>query len=131
VGAGLDHAAGDAGMVLDAKAKAQYRGRLEELREELEEAERLNDRGRVERAREEIEVLGGELASAVGLGGRDRKAASAVERARANVTVAIKLALQKIAENHPSLGHHLSTTIKTGTFCSYVPNPKHPVSWEL
>ncbi len=130
-GAGLDHAASDAGAVLDAKARAQYRGRLEELKEELEEAERLNDRGRSERAREEIEIIGGELASAVGLGGRDRKAASAVERARANVTVAIKLALQKIAESHPSLGHHLSTTIKTGTFCCYVPNPKHPVSWEL
>jgi len=33
---------GDAGMILDAEAKAQYRRRLDDLRAELEEAERFN-----------------------------------------------------------------------------------------
>src|SRR5262249_23309725 len=42
---------GDAGEVLDAQAKAAYRRRLGELREELEDAERCNDLGRIERLR--------------------------------------------------------------------------------
>ncbi|MFT3835597.1 MAG: AAA family ATPase [Myxococcaceae bacterium] len=41
----------DGGVLLDQQAKQEYRARLEELKEELEEAERFNDRGRAERAR--------------------------------------------------------------------------------
>ena len=40
---------GHAGTILDARAHAAYRARLAELREELAEAEGLNDLGRVER----------------------------------------------------------------------------------
>jgi hypothetical protein len=36
---------GDAGPILDARAKSDYRRRLGELRSELEEAQRLNDPG--------------------------------------------------------------------------------------
>jgi non-specific serine/threonine protein kinase len=122
---------GDAGEILDPRAKAQYRRRLEDLREALEEAERFNDRERAARARAEIEFLSQELASAVGLGGRDRKAASAVERARLNVTLAIRAALRRIAEHSPSLGRHLQTTLRTGKFCSYTPDPRVPISWIL
>jgi eukaryotic-like serine/threonine-protein kinase len=120
---------GDAGEILDAQAKAQYGRRLEDLRESLAEAERFNDQERAARARAEIELLSHELASAVGLGGRDRKAASAVERARLNVTLAIKAALRRIAENSPSFGQHLQTTLRTGKFCSYTPDPRVPISW--
>src|SRR6185503_13444513 len=77
---------GDAGVILDAQAKAEYRERLEDLREEADEAERFNDPERARRAREEIEFLSEELSRATGLGGRDRKAASTAERARLNVT---------------------------------------------
>ncbi len=75
-------ALGDAGEVLDARAKSEYAARLRDLRGELEEATRFNDTGRSARLAEEIDALTRELASAVGLGGRDRKAASAAERAR-------------------------------------------------
>ena len=30
-----------------------------------------------------------------------------------------------------TLWRHLAVTIKTGTFCSYVPDPELAVSWEL
>ena len=63
----------DAGPVLDASAKAEYKRRLDELRRDLEEAERFNDLTRAERARSEMNALAEQLASAVGLGGRDRK----------------------------------------------------------
>ena len=56
---------------------------------------------------------------------------SAAERARLNVTKSIKAALSKIGKNHPALGHYLATSIRTGTFCSYTPDPTHPISWTL
>ena len=52
---GLDHGAGDAGPVLDARAKADYKQRLDALEEEISEAESFGDLGRANRAHEEIE----------------------------------------------------------------------------
>jgi hypothetical protein len=112
--------------ILDAPAKAAYRERLAELRDELDEAERHNDPGRADRAREEIDALTEQLAGAVGLGGRDRQAASSSERARSTVTKAVKAALNRIADHHSPLGRHLSTSIKTGTFCTYAPDEPFP-----
>jgi hypothetical protein len=123
-------ALGHAGEILDPQAKAAYRRRLGEIEEDLSEAEALGDADRAERARTEREFLTAELAAAVGLGGRDRLAASASERARVNVTRAIKSALGRIQQHSPSLGRHLSTTIRTGTFCSYEPDPRLPVTWQ-
>jgi hypothetical protein len=122
---------GDAGEILDAQAKSAYRDRVEDLREELQEAETFNDTGRATKARQEIEVLTAELARGVGLGGRDRRAASAAERARQRVAKAVRVALKRIAEHDPSLGRNLSRMIKTGIFCSYVPDPDAPISWIL
>jgi hypothetical protein len=122
---------GDAGARLDPEAKAAYRDRLEELRSELEEAKAFNDTERAVRAHQEIEFLTDELAAAVGLGGRDRKAASSAERARLSVTRAIRSALARIAEQSPDLGRHFAATIRTGTFCSYNPDPRVPMDWEL
>jgi tetratricopeptide (TPR) repeat protein len=122
---------GDAGAMLDPDAKEAYRGRLEDLREELAQAEEWGDPERASRAREEIEFLGKELAGAVGLGGRDRKAASVSERARVNVTRAIRSAVQRVAENDPELARHLDTAIRTGTFCSYEPDPHAGLRWTL
>ena len=130
--AGLEVAGpGDAGEMLDATAKAQYKQRLEDLREELEEAESFNDPERAARAKQEIEFLAHELSAAVGLGGRDRKAASDSERARVNVTRAIRAAVDRIAEHSPALGKHFEATIRTGTFCAYTPDPRMPASWRL
>jgi len=122
---------GDAGEVLDAEAKAAYRLRVTELEEELEEARSWNDPEREARAREELDFLARELAGAVGLGGRDRVAASASERARVNVTRAIRAAVTRIREHSPALGRHLDVTLRTGTFCSYVPDPRAPSDWRL
>lgn len=123
--------AGDAGELLDASAKAAYRERVTELREDLEEAERFHDVERAARAREELEFIGQELARAVGLGGRDRKAGSAAERARVNVTRAIRGAVKAIAEHDARLGHHLERSIRTGVFCAYEPGPAGPDTWRV
>jgi hypothetical protein len=72
-----------------------------------------------------------ELSAALGLGGRDRAAASASERARVSVTRAIRSALDRIGRQDPTLGDHFEATIRTGTFCSYVPDPRIPITWRL
>jgi hypothetical protein len=121
---------GDAGVLLDATAKAAYQARLAELGAELEEAEAGNDPARATRARAERDFLVAELARAVGLGGRDRRAASHAERARLNATRAIRAAMANLARVHPSLGRHLAATIRTGRYCSYTPDPRTPIAWE-
>jgi non-specific serine/threonine protein kinase len=73
-----------------------------------------------------MEAIAEQLAAAVGLGGRDRQAASSSERARSTVTKAVKAALNRIADHHAPLGRHLTTSIKTGTFCSYAPDEPSP-----
>jgi tetratricopeptide (TPR) repeat protein len=122
---------GDAGALLDAEAKAAYKARLDELQSELDEAQAFNDFARAEKAQQERDFLVGELARAVGLGGRDRRAASHAERARLNVTRAIRAAMVSLARAHPSLGRHLDATIRTGRYCSYTPDPRTPVAWQL
>lgn len=122
---------GDAGEVLDPLAKQQYRQRLKDLHDELQEAEAFNDPERAAHYRQEIDALTEQLAGGVGLGGRDRKAASQVERARVSVTKAIKESLKRIADQHPVLGGHLRSAVRTGTFCSYQPDPSAPVDWDL
>jgi DNA-binding response OmpR family regulator len=122
---------GDAGTVLDPQAKAAYKRRLDELQAEVAEAQRWHDLARATTAQAEIEFLTAELTAAVGLGGRDRRVASSAERARLMVTKAIRAALHKLRDNHPALGHHLATSITTGTFCTYTPDPAAPLSWQL
>jgi tetratricopeptide (TPR) repeat protein len=121
---------GDAGALLDAQAKAAYQARLVELRAELEEAEGFSDPVRATQARQEMDFLVGELARAVGLGGRDRRAASHAERARLNATRAIRAAVANLARQNPALGRHLAATIRTGRYCSYTPDPRAPIAWE-
>ena len=121
---------GDAGALLDATAKAAYQARLGELGAELEEAEADNDPTRAARARAEREFLVAELARAVGLGGRDRRAAAHAERARLNVTRAIRTALVNLTRVHPALGRHLAATVRTGRYCSYTPDPRTPIAWQ-
>ena len=122
---------GDAGPILDERAKAAYKRRLFELREEFEQAKNAGDLDRAARIEEEVDFLTEELSRAIGLGGRDRRAASSAERARLNVTKAIKSVLTKIAQHNDELGRHLSVTIRTGTFCSYKPDPRSPILWKL
>jgi tetratricopeptide (TPR) repeat protein len=122
---------GDAGAILDPTAKAAYRNRLVELEADIDEAQARGDADAAERARTEREFLVRELASAVGLGGRDRVAASASERARVNVTRAVRAALVRISEQAPSLGRHLAATVRTGTYCAYVPDPRQPTVWRV
>jgi hypothetical protein len=121
----------DLGPVLDRRAKEEYRGRLEELQSELEEAQRFGDEERAARLEEDIDALVEELARAAGLGGRDRPLSSPAERARVNVTKSIRTAIRLIEKDSPRLADHLTASIRTGRFCSYAPPGEAPPRWAL
>ena len=115
---GGDHGAAAAGMTA-------YRARALDLREELDEAQAFNDPERVSRAREQLEAL------AVAVAQADLSTSAAGERARINVTRAIKAAVRRIAALEPELGHLLRGTVRTGTSCAYEPDPGVPLEWEV
>ena len=120
---------GDAGEMLDARAKDAYRRRLAEIDDDIEQARAAGDGEREAQADAERDFLVRELSRAVGLGGRDRRAASASERARVGVTRAVRQAITRIGAHHPRLREHLTGTIRTGTYCGYFPDPRAPTRW--
>lgn len=130
VGAGSADPGGP-GPLLDEQAKSAYRQRARELQHEIDEAQAWNDPERAARAEVELEALTRELAAGVGLGGRDRKGATAAERARVSVRKAIAASVAQIRERDQDLGLLLTTTVRTGTYCRYTPDPRLPVIWEL
>ena len=117
--------------VLDERARALYKERLLELERDLEKARSFGDGEKVARIEEERDFLIRELAGAMGLGGRPRTSGSAAERARVNVTRAIRASLSRIRRESPGLADHLEATIHTGTFCSYTPDPRSLPIWKF
>lgn len=126
------HVGGPAGLpILDDEARDAYRRRLADVDDDIEEANRMNDPARAELAARDRDFLIAELARDAGLGGRHRTTADDTERARTAVTRAINYSLARLAEHVPTLSEHLNTCVRTGTYCSYVPDPFRPVVWEL
>jgi hypothetical protein len=116
---------------MDARAKEVYRARIEDLRGELEEARSFNDEERAAAVEEELDALVREIARATGLGGRSRTAsASPAERARVNVTKAIRTAIKLTERESPALAEHLRASVRTGRFCSYAPPGQAPPRWQ-
>jgi len=105
--------------ILDARALAEFRRRLAELDDDLAEAEQWNDTERASRARTERDFLLRELASATGIHGRPRRLGSQSERARVNVTRAIRSAIDRIRIHNPAAAAYLDQAVRTGTYCSY------------
>jgi hypothetical protein len=117
--AGASRERGAGAQLVDQRARAT------DLREELSEAQAFNDPERVSRAREQLEALAGDVVAAAAA------TTAAAERARINVTRAIKAAVRRIAEHEPELGHLLRATVRTGSKCAYEPDPGVPLDWEI
>jgi tetratricopeptide (TPR) repeat protein len=115
--------------VLDQRARGEFRRRLADLEDEIDEGDAWSDPDRAARARRERDALVDELAAAAGLGGQARRLGDQSERARKAVTARIRDAIGRIERVHPALGAHLRASITTGTWCSY--SPASPTSWEL
>jgi hypothetical protein len=120
-----------AGPALDAAAKRAYRSRIAALDEEIAEAVSRGDEQRAARARGERDFVNRELQRAVGMGGRDRESGSHAERARVNVTRAIRSAVKRIAGYDADLGAELEDAVRTGAYCAYEPDPRRPRRWRI
>ena len=120
---------GDAGPLLDGRARSEYRRRVEQLRSEIDDAFAADQPERAEAAQAELDVLVRQLAQAFGLGGRDRRAASAAERARLDVTHALRAATARLEEALPETARALDRRLRTGLYCAYEPaaDDDHPV----
>jgi tetratricopeptide (TPR) repeat protein len=122
---------GDAGELVDAKARTAYRHRIEALRAEIDDAFDAGAEERAETLQAELDELVAHLAQAFGLGGRSRRASSTVERARLNVTRAIRAATARVAEALPEAGPILDLRLRTGIYCAYEPEDTDEVRWSV
>jgi hypothetical protein len=104
----------------DARARRDYKQRLDDLQQEIAEAEQAGDLGRVERSSAERERLTAELARAFGLGGTARPTGSAAERARVNVQRRLRDVIARVSELDAELGCYLERAIVTGTYCRFL-----------
>jgi hypothetical protein len=127
---GIDRRAlGDAGTVLDAQARLAYRHRIEGLRAAADDALASDQLETAEACQAELDQLVSQLARAYGLGGRDRRSASVAERARLNVTRALRSAIAKLIDTVPEAGAVLDRRVRTGLYCVYAPVADDEVRW--
>ena len=112
---------GDAGPMLDREALRQYRQRLAELDDELDDAALSATPSGTAKRSAERDALIAELKRATGLGGRPRRSGSPAEKARLNVTRTIRHAITDLSTTVPELAAHLDESIVTGVSCCYEP----------
>jgi hypothetical protein len=118
---------GDTGPVLDREALRQYRRRLADLDDELDDAVVHGDAEREAKRSAERDALIAELKRATGLGGRPRRSGSPAEKARLNVTRTIRHAITDLSTKVPELAEHLDESIVTGVSCCY--EPRTNIAW--
>ena len=119
---------GSSGELIDDDARRAYGGRLQEIKEEIEDARAEFDHARTERLESEAEAIQKELKTTTGFGGRARISGD-VENARTAVTNAISRALELIRKHHPELGTHLTKSTSTGLACRYTSEPG--IQWTI
>ena len=106
--------------VTDGRALTEYRRRLAELDEELDEAAARHDAG----TRARLEGERGELLAELGRVTARRSGSRLfsnypAERARKAVAARIRDAIRRLESDLPALASHLDATIVTGTYCRY------------
>jgi tetratricopeptide (TPR) repeat protein len=115
--------------VLDERAKAAFKSRLDQLAREIDDADATGGFERAKTLQSEHDALIHELAAAAGIGGRDRRLGDETERARKTVSARVRDALSKIERLHPELAAHLRGALRMGTVCSY--SPAEPTTWKV
>ncbi|MFS4445421.1 tetratricopeptide repeat protein [Maribacter sp. 2307UL18-2] len=113
--------------LIDQKAKRGYKRKILHLQEDIAEADALNNYEELAKLQDEYDSILEHLSKSTGLAGKSRKSSVQVDKARSAVTWRIRSSIKKLGEVHPALAKHLTTSIKTGTFCSY--RPENPTDW--
>jgi hypothetical protein len=114
-------------LLIDRTARSAYRQGVEALRAEIDDA--LSAGNDTAALQDELDHLVAQLAQAFGLGGRSRRASSAAERARLNVTRALRSATARVADALPEPGRTLDRRLRTGIYCVYQPAASDEIRW--
>jgi pimeloyl-ACP methyl ester carboxylesterase len=128
-GVGLSTSRGGFDPIVDEAAREQYRRRLHELDEQIDDADANGDGERSAAAIAEREALVAGLSRVYGVGGQVRRSPDHIERARKAVTRRMRDAISRIEQSHPTLGTHLQAAVHTGVFCSY--SPEREITWRV
>jgi hypothetical protein len=129
-GAGAPRVEASTQTVLDETAVQQYRQRLVDLEDDLDEADRHRNTARAERLTVERDALVDELTKAFGLTRQGRRLGSDPdERLRKAVSARVKASIERLEELHPDLGRHLRASVRTGFWCVYA--PERALSWTV
>lgn len=126
VGRGFNFSMG-AGPVLDQGTRQQCWERLQEIEEELREANASQSMAKCIGLQEEKDYLVRELKAAVGYHGREVELSSEVKKARDKVRNAITRAIAKIGKKDSALARHLQNSIKFQPVFAY--SPEVPTNW--
>jgi hypothetical protein len=110
----------------DARARREYRDRLDDLRAELDDADRCCDQGRSVRLRAEIDLLVSQLTRRFTVHAHSRGPA---DTARKAVTKVLRTQIGKLLDEHPLLGEHLRDSVRMGIVCVY--RPRTPTTWDV
>jgi hypothetical protein len=110
--------------VLDERARLAYRRRIEELQQDVDEAEADADSERAARARLELDRFVEELARTTGFAGRPRTFGDEAERARVSVNKALKRALQQLLQSDREIGEYIAVRLVTGLRCTLHREPR-------
>ena len=119
---------GDSFELLDEKAKATLKLRIEQLNDQIEEAEQFDDMEKQEKLEAEKDQIVARLSADMGLGGKSRLSNSPIEKTRKSVEKRISADIKKLQETFPEFAEHLQS-IQTGTMCQYKPVPD--LFWEV
>ena len=120
---------GDAGIVADRNAVAQYRGRYKELVVEKADAEENSDHERIDEIEDELSEIAAYITGAVGRGGKLRKTGDKRKNVRDAFRNAINRAITQIAKYDKPLAEHLKKSIKHGNEAVY--RPEIAITWEV
>lgn len=128
--------AGDSDLpILDDQAKAEYKRKLEQLKEEIDTATKLGEDNKVEELRRDFAMIAEQIQAATGLGGRDRQLgpSPAAKKAFESVGKAITRAYERM-EKGPrpliKLVTHLSANIHSES-TGYIYRAYPTLSWKL
>jgi pimeloyl-ACP methyl ester carboxylesterase len=121
--------AGRGDLTADRQALAQYRRRLDEIDEEIAEAEAHADIGRSRSLTAERDALLRRLAADTGRRGRARRLNDPIERARKTVTARLRDAIRRVKGADRAVGEHLEGSVQTGVHCAY--RPARPTTWAV
>jgi hypothetical protein len=104
--------------VVDKKALAAYRRRLEEIDAEREEMREAGDSDGLSRLEEEREQILNAVREAAGMNGRVRRSGPAV-RARKAASNSLTATLEAIRSVNPTAYAHMEPRLKRGAICHY------------